>query len=233
MSKYSYTSRANIEGYVGETFPMIDDTTFDTYISQAEFQVNNICGYNGATTLSGMHTEAVSMEKVEGKIDVYGNLVVDVMHPPVHFDQFNNPMVSLLRFSLGGVRIDLNLDDGSTAYQLGSFLEVSESRRKILYPNMYFLPALSMVTPTAKINLYDLHDVKFFVTSSYIGGYDTIPPDVVLATNILAADIVHHRHNPDFLTRIQQGSYSADWSSDSEIMTKSTKILQPYIRYTW
>jgi len=233
MSKWNYTTRALVEGFIGLSSPTIDNTTFDSYITQAEYEVNNICGYNGATTTSGMLAESVKMEKVEGKIDPHGNLVVDVMHPPVNFDVYGNPMVSLLRFSLGGVRIDLTLDDGSTGYQLGSFLEVSENRRKILYPNMYFLPALSQVTPTAKINLYDLHDVKFFVTTSYIGGYQTLPADVSLATNILAGEIVLQRTNPGFLQSVHQGTYSADFGTTDKVYKKAMQILQPYIRYTW
>ena len=226
-----YSTRAKIEAFLNRTFPEVDNTTFDTYISAAETKINNDLGYNSQTTTSGLLSENITREKARGKIDNFGNLVVDVTKPPIHFDAFGNPIVSLLEFNFGGVRIPLQLTDGSTN-TLNTLLEVAESRRKLYYPSLYFYPAISTVTPTAKTNLYRLQDVSFWVDISYIGGYDTCPADIALACNYLVGEMLTHRDNPNFLTALRQGSYSVNYGSkDTEDIVR--KLLQPYMRVTW
>jgi hypothetical protein len=232
MSTFGYTTRSGVQNYLNRTFPEVSDGEFNTYISQAESYINNYCGYNAMTTTSGMMTEAVVREKVQGKLDSYNNLVIDLMKPPVHKDIYGNPMVSLIEFNIGSVRVTLNLTDG-TNNPLNSVLEVSENNRKVIYPSMYFLPVISTVTPTAKVNLWNLRDAKFWVDISYIGGYDVIPADITLAANLLVVDSLIMRDNIEGATSIRQGNYSITYDKNNAYTMKANIFLQPYIRYTW
>lgn len=233
-SPLGYTTRSKVEKYLNRTFSEVDTTEFNDYISQAETYVNNYLGYNAQTTSSGILQESITREKSVGKIDQFGNLVIDLMHPPIAFDVNNNPMVSLLEFNLGGIRIPLQLTDGSTN-SMNTLIEVSENRRKVYYPSLYFYPAISTVTPTAKMNLYNLRDVRFWVDISYIGGYSTVPGDITSATNILVANLILNRDNPNFAQSYTQGSFTVNYgnlSSDPAIK-QANVLLQPYVRYTW
>lgn len=229
-----YTTRAKVEKFVNRVFSEVDTTEFNDYITQSEAFINNFTGYNAQTTLSGMQAENVVREKTVGKIDNYSNLVIDVMKPPVQFDSNYNPLVTLIEFNNGGVRVTLNLTDGSTNAQ-NTVLEVSENRKKIIYPSMYFLPVMTNVTPTAKVNLYALKDIKFWVDVSYTGGYYTIPGDVTTAANYLVADMLQNRDNPNFGQSFRQGSYSVDFGSKADVIAGDVakRLLQPYVRYTW
>ena len=160
MNPLGYTNRTDVEGFLGRTFPEVTNAQFNKFISAAEAYINNQCGYNAQTTTSGMLCEAVVREKSSGKVDNDGNLVIDLQKPPVQFDSNNNPLVSLVEFNFGGVRVPLSLTDG-TANSLNTILEVSESRNKVYYPSMYFMPYLPTVTPTQKANIYNLRDARF------------------------------------------------------------------------
>lgn len=241
MALLGYTNRTNVENLYGKTFPEISSNEFDLYLGATEKWVNNYLGYNALTTTSGILTEKIVREKKVGKMDNYGNLVVDLSHPPVHFDINNNPMVDQLTFNMGGVEVILNLTDGSKTGK-NSFLESSENRRKIYYPNMYFLPAISTVTPTAKINLFNLRDVRFWTDISYTGGYDTIPEDITMAASFMALEFVTHRTNPNFFSTLTQGSMTMQFMQKSNQSKKFTtgenmriaqSLLQPYVINTW
>jgi len=226
-----YTTISGVQQFLNRTFPEVSGTEFNNYISAAETQINQLLGYNSQTTLSGLLSENIVREKARGKIDNFGNLVIDVTKPPIHFDAFGNPMVTLIEFNFGGIRIPLQLTDGSTN-TLNTLLEVAESRRKLYYPSLYFYPAISTVTPTAKTNLYRLQDVSFWVDISYTGGYDVIPADIALACNYLIGDMLVHRDNPSFLTAIRQGSYSVSYGNkETQNIVKS--LISPYMRVTW
>lgn len=227
-----YTTRDNVQKFLNRVFSEVSDAEFNNYISSAESYINNYLGYNASTTLSGMLSESVTREKVQGKLDSYNNLVIDLMKPPVHKDAYGNPLVSLVEFNIGSVRVTLNLTDGSTG-GLNSVLEVSENSRKVIYPSMYFLPVISTVTPTAKVNLWNLRDAKFWVDISYIGGYDTIPADVTMATNILVQDMLINRDNVNLASSVRQGNYSITYENESVAQKKAQSYLQPYVRYTW
>lgn len=228
-----YTNRSAVEGFLNRTFPEVGNTVFDTYIGAAEKWINNELGYNSRTTTSGILAESIVREKSNGKVDADGNLVIDVMHAPINFDSYGNPLVSLVEFNQGGVRVSLNLTDG-TNNALNTLLEVSETGRKIIYPSLYFFPALSTVTPTRKTNLYSLKDVRFWVDISYIGGYQTVPEDIQLATNYYVADILTHRDNPNFASSVHQGSYSVSYGNKAKGTADIvSKLLQPYKRVTW
>jgi len=231
-----YTTRPNVENFLHRTFPEVATDEFNGYILSAEAYVNNYLGYNGQTTASGILTETITREKTVGKIDQYGNLVVDVMKPPVNFDANGNPLVTLMEFNFGGVRVSMQLTDGSTN-ALNTLLEVSENRKKIIYPSIYFYPVISTVTPTAKMNLFSMRDVKFWVDTTYTGGYATTPYDIVLAMNYLVGDMLLHRDNPNFANRFQQGSYSVDYGNgigkNEKTVDAVNRLLQPYVRYTW
>jgi hypothetical protein len=112
---------------------------------------------------------------------------------------------------------------------------VSENRKKIIYPSMYFLPVMTNVTPTAKVNLYALKDIKFWVDVSYTGGFYTIPSDITAAANYLVIDMLQNRDNPNTASEIRQGSYMIRF--DDTKVTPNTemakKLLEPYVRYTW
>lgn len=235
-----YTTREKVENFINKPFPEVSTDEFNLYIGASEKYINNYLGYNSQTTLSGILTESIVREKSVGKIDNHGNLVVDLMHPPVHFDNYFNPQVSLLEFNQGGVSVSLQLTDGSQNTK-NTVLEVSENRRKVYYPHMYFLPAISSVTPSAKINLYNLRDVRFWVDISYIGGFDAVPEDIVLAANYLVAEFLLYRDNPNFLVSLTQGSMSQTFARKSsggglkisEGMHLAQSLLQPYVRNTW
>lgn len=235
-----YTTRSQVEAFLNRTFPEVSNNEFNGYIQAAEAFINNHCGYNGETTTSGMFSESIVREKNLGKIDNSGNLQIDVQHPPVNFDVNGNPLVSLVEYNFGGIRVPLQLTDGSSNL-LNTLLEVSENRRKIVYPSIYFLPYLPSVTPTAKMNLYNLRDVKFWVDVSYIGGFATLPQDVVQATNLIVGDILTRRDNPNFAEQVRQGSYQIQYFSprsdpkkvDNKALDNAKILLNPYVRYTW
>lgn len=229
-----YTTRSQVEKFLNRTFSEVDTNEFNDYICQAEAFINNFTGYNAQTTYSGMQAENVVREKTIGKIDNYNNLVIDVMKPPVQFDANGNPLVTLIEFNNGGVRVSLNLTDNSTN-ALNTVLEVSENRKKIIYPSMYFLPVMTNVTPTAKVNLYALKDIKFWVDVSYTGGFYTIPSDITAAANYLVIDMLQNRDNPNTASEIRQGSYMVRFD-DTKVTPNSEmakKLLEPYVRYTW
>lgn len=235
-----YTTRANVENFLKKTFPEVTDAEFNVYLKSAERYVDNYCGYNSETTTSGLLQESIVREKSVGKVDNFGNLVVDLHKPPIAFDAFGNPRVSLLEFNLGSVRITLNLTDG-TGNNLNTVLEVSENRKKVYYSSIYFLPAISTVTPTQKVNLFNLRDVRFWTDISYIGGYPVLPEDIVMATTYVCADLVMHRFNPMFLSSFTQGTMTQTFAPmtnnkgkmTSQYIQTANTLLQPYIRYTW
>lgn len=233
-----YTTRTQVENFAKRTFPEVATDEFNTYITAAESQINQITGYNARTTTSGMLSESIALEKHQGKVDSYGNIIVNVRHGPVHVDANNNPRVSLMRYSLGGVRVALNLTDGSNN-AFNSLLELSENRNTVVYPGIYFMPAISTVTPTAKLNLYALQDVKFFLEISYVGGYSTVPGEVQLSANYLVADMLLYRDNPNFVTGFRQGSYSVEFGDRNGLLPNDktiklvNRLLQPYKRVTW
>lgn len=235
-----YTNRANVENFLGRTFTEVTNAEFNNYIQSAEAYINNYTGYNAETTTSGMLSESIIREKCVGKISNNGDLVIDLAHPPVHFDANSNPIVTLVEYNYGGIRVSLQITDGSNN-ALNTLLEVSENRRKVVYPSLYFLPWLSTVTPTAKVNLYNLRDVKFWVDISYIGGFSPLPADVVMATNLLVGDMLTRRDNPNFVEAVRQGSYQVQYFSRSSVpgdpgnkaMDNAKKLLDPYVRYTW
>lgn len=237
-----YTNRSNVENYLHRTFSEVGSTEFDTYITAAERYINNFCGYNANTTLSGMLAENVVREKTPGKVDNYGNLVIDLMKPPVQFDSNNNPIVSLVEFNFGGVRVSLQLTDG-TSNALNTILEVSETRNKIIYPSLYFLPYLPTVTPTQKVNLYSLRDTKFWVDVSYTGGFYVLPGDIAQAATMLTAYFLTNRDNPNNAFSVKQGQYAVQFFPNNARFTKGEpvnptfaivdKLLSPYTRWTW
>lgn len=243
----NYTNRANVENFLGRVFSDITDTQFNAYLLSTEAIINNYTGYNAETTHSGMLCESIVREKSVGKIDNDGNLVIDVAHPPVQFDQYYNPIVSLVEYNFGGIRVPLQLTVNAAVQPLTSFLtllEVSENRRKIVYPSIYFLPYLPQVTPTAKMNLYNLRDVKFWADVSYLGGFPTIPGDVTQAANLICGNLIMTRDNPIFAQSLRQGSFSIDYFSRTNAGGKGNKaearaiqlaqqFLDPYVRWTW
>ncbi len=241
-SKLGYTTRANIENFLHRTFTEASDTEFDGYINSAEKYINNYTGYNAQTTTSGMLTETITREKTSGKIDPDGNLVIDVMKPPINFDANNNPLVTLVEYNFGGIRVPLQITDGTTN-ALNTLLEVSENRKKIVYPSIYFLPYLPTVTPTKKMNLFSLKDLKFWVDVSYTGGYSSVPDDVTQAANYLVTEMIVQRDNPNNAVRVRQGAYDIQYMPSSQRFVKGQPIsrnielanalLQPYVRYTW
>lgn len=237
-----YTTRAQVESFAGRIFSDVDTPTFNTYLLAAEQYINNELGYNSATTTSGIMAESITREKSPGKIDNYGNLVIDVRKAPINFDVNGNPLVTLLEYNFGSVRVPLSLTD-NTSNTLNTVLEVSENRQKIYYPSVYFLPYLPSVTPTRKTNLYALRDVMFWVDISYIGGYTTVPADIAMAANYLAVDMLTQRDNPSGVLSVRQGQYSVDYLPKSsqystgqpvnESYAIVNKLLQPYRRMTW
>lgn len=241
MANLGYTTRAQVEDFIGQTFPTISNASFDSYIAQAEAYINNLTGYNAATTTSGMLTEVINHEVVTGKLDSYNNVVVDLCHPPIQFDANRNPKITAMTFVFGAITVPLQLNDGTTnAYN--SVVTVAENRKKVYYPSIYFFPAISTVTPTAKLNLFNLHDVRFWIDISYTGGYDTIPADITAAANIIVADLVLNRKNPQYAQSIRQGAYSVDFTAASAnkgrmklspALERAGMYLQPYIRYVW
>src|SRR6185312_2620070 len=94
-----YTTRANVENFLNRTFPDISDIQFNSYLLATEYNINNYLGYIAETTTSGLLSESIVREKTNGKIDNYGNLVIDLMHPPVNFDSNQNPLVSLVEYN--------------------------------------------------------------------------------------------------------------------------------------
>lgn len=243
----NYTTRANVENYLNRTFTEVQTAEFDNYLLATEAYINNHCGYNNETTTSGMLQEFITREKVNGKIDNYGNLVIDVGKPPINFDSAFNPFVTLVEYNFGGIFVPLQTTVNNTVAPQPTnvtLLSVSENRRKIIYPSIYFLPYLPQVTPTAKMNLYSLRDTKFWVDISYLGGYQTLPLDVVQAANIICGDMLTQRDNPNFAQSIRQGSYSIDFfarsnaggtggRSETRALIKAQEMLDPYVRYTW
>jgi hypothetical protein len=70
-----------VELYLNRTFNEVSTTEFNNYLKSTEAFINNYLGYNSETTTSGIMSESITREKVQGKIDNDGNLVIDVSHP--------------------------------------------------------------------------------------------------------------------------------------------------------
>ena len=240
MSKIGYTTRTIVENFLGKQFPEISDSEFDIYIAGAEKYINNFTGYNAQTSVSGMLTQTIEAEKSIGKVDNYGNMVISLRHPPVHFDANRNPLVSRINYNQGAINIDLQMTDGTTGAK-NTVVEVSENRKKVYYPHLYFLPAISSLTPSAKINLYNLRDVRFWVDIWYTGGYDETPEDVQMACNYLVSEFVMRRTNPMFLSNITQGMMTMGYQSNqskkghliSPQMQIANQLLQSYVLHTF
>ena len=238
----NYTTRSQVENFAGRVFSDVSDTQFNAYMLSAEQFINNDLGYNSATTSSGIMAESIVREKNPGKVDDYGNLVIDVRKAPVNFDVNGNPIVTLVEYNFGGVRVPLQTTDGKTN-ALNTILEVSENRQKIYYPSIYFLPYLPSVTPTRKTNLYALRDVMFWVDISYVGGYTIVPSDITMAANYLTLSYLTQRDNPNNAFSIKQGQYQVQFQSNNPRFTKGQpvnqmydivdRLLQPYRRVTW
>lgn len=239
----NYTTRSQVENFAKRVFSEVQTAEFNSYLLAAEAYINNYCGYNNETTTSGMMYESITSERQVGKIDNYGNLVIDVGKPPVAFDVNGNPLVSLVQYEFGGIRVPLQITDG-TGNALNTLLDVSENRRKIIYPSIYFLPYLPTVTPTAKMNLYNLRDTKFWTLINYYGGYPVLPYDIVQAANILTLYFLTIRDNPNFVQMIRQGSYTVDYfqrsnrggdngRSESKMVIAAQEILDSYVRHAW
>jgi hypothetical protein len=236
-----YTTYANVTNMLHRDFPEVTANEQNLYLVAAEKYINNYCGYSGITTTSGMLSESIVREKHLGKVDSFMNMVIDLQHPPLHFDVNANPMVNLIEYNVGSVRVTLNLTDNSTA-TLNTVMEVSENRRKIVYPSLYFMPVIATVTPTAKINLFNLRDIRFWVDVSYIGGYDIIPEDITMAANYVVAEFLLHRDNPNYLVSMRQGEMSQTFIAKSgntkgqkisENMHIANMLLQPYVLNSW
>lgn len=237
MALLGYTNRTNVENFIGRTFPGVSNNEFDSYIGAAEIHINNYTGYNSPTTVSGMLTEVVTREKSMGKIDNYGNMVIDLRKPPIHFDANFNPLITLVEYNVGSISVSLTLTDG-TSNAKNTIIEVAANRKKVYYPQLYIVPALQTVTPTAKINLYDLKSTRFWTDISYTGGYDTIPDDITLATNYIVAEFLLHRENPLALMSMSQGSMSQTFTPKSRSargqklgtnIELAHALLQPYV----
>jgi hypothetical protein len=161
----------------------------------------------------------------------------------VHIDAYGNPQVSYMEYTQGGIHIPLQLTDGgATTGRYYSLIDLSETGKKLVYPSLYFFPAISTVTPTAKVNLMSLRDVRFYVTVSYIGGYDVVPADIEMAANILTAGICSFRDNPSLANSISQGTFSVTYRKGTgasqvrgmdPFIERANEILQPYVRVTW
>lgn len=237
----NYTNWQNVKNLANQTFPEIGTVEQAVYLNAADVFINNYLGYNAQTTTSGILSESIVREKHTGKIDNYGNLVIDLSHPPVHFDSNYNPLVTLVEFNVGAVSVALNLTDG-TGNAKNTVLEVSENRRKVYYPHMYFLPAVSAVTPTAKISLFNLRDVRFWTDISYIGGYDAVPADIVMAATYITLEFAMQRTNPAFLQSMTQGTMTQTFMTRSKTnsgfnlgmgIQTAQSLLQPYVIYTF
>lgn len=238
-----YTNRANVENFLGRVFSDVTDAQFAVFELATEVYINNYLGYNAETTTSGILAESIQNERTLGKIDNYGNLVIDLMKPPVLFDPNDNPRVTLVQYEFGGIRVPLQITDGTNNPQ-NTLLDVSENRRKIIYPSIYFLPYLPTVTPTAKMNLFNLRDTKFWVVCNYIGGYPTVPGDIVMAANLICGNMLTVRDNPNFAASLRQGSYQIEYflrgggggipgKTDNRALQAAQELLDPYVRYTW
>lgn len=237
-----YTTRANIESFAGKTYP-VTDAVMNRYIEQAEDYIDRYLGYDAQTTTSGILTQVITREKIPGKIDPFGNLVIDVYHAPVHIDEYGNPAVTYLEYSQGGIHIPMQLTDGqSTSGRYYSLLDLSENGRKLVYPSLYFFPAISTVTPTAKVNLNNLRDVRFFTTITYTGGYDSVPASIESAANLLVLGFLQIAENPNLAEAVRQGSFSINYFSAKQtnnlrgqtpFIARANELLQPFLRVTW
>jgi|SRR5579872_5049323 len=237
-----YTNWQNVQNFLNRPFTEIGTAEQNQYLLAAEAYIHNFCGYNMETTTSGLAREVVLKERHVGKIDANGNLSVDVYKPPINFDANDNPLITNMQFELGAIRIPLQLTDGSNN-ALNTLLSVDEGRRRVVYPSLYFLPAISTVTPTAKINLFSLRDIEFFVSISYTGGFQVIPADIVQATTMLAAMFALNRDNPNYAVMARQGSMQTQYLPTNPRYVKGEPVskhyenihmlLQPYVRNQW
>lgn len=244
---HGYTTRSAVEKILNRTFSEVSDSEFNTYLTAAERQVEQVLGYidvnsGTATTSSGILTQTISLERATGKVDSYGNLVINVKHGPIHVDANNDPDITYLSINGGVYNISLQLTNGAVG-GTNLILMLDDTRRVVSYPAQYVIAAISSITPTSKISFSNLRSLRFWTDISYTGGFDDIPADIALATAYLTADQVQLRDNPSSALSFQRGNYRVElrrYELGASAGAKKTTfqqmaevLLQPYMRVTW
>lgn len=199
-SRFSYTTKEQLENLLLISIDASFNTQIDTWISAAERRVNQYTGY---TTASGMLMEQITGEVAESRVDGDLNLVIFPRKNPI-------ASVSSLQIKKGSYAITLSLTNSSGDARYA----IPDPGNMIVYPNYE-------VTQTATSALFirnfvDIKFSRFFTKLDYIAGYNPLPEDVQYATTLIAADIFMKQSNKEGLVSVTQGRLSKRWSDNKD-----------------
>lgn len=210
-----YCDESDIQNFLMLDIDNSFSTQISTWIASAEKWVNNYLGY---TTASGIFREEfTNVVEDTATIDSEGNLVI--------FPR-KTPLVSVSSISLikGTDTLDLDLadDGGNTRYNIPA------DRDMIVYSG----EELSFSGAATLDSFFDLRYTKFYVKMSYIGGYESIPADIHMATVNVASDYIMRQANKEGLESVSQGGISKRWfqrkGGESDFIEDAKVLLAPY-----
>ena len=199
-------------------FPTMDlslynDTTLSGLVTRASSVADNFLGYT-------LPYETITSEKQEGIVDADGNLTIFTAKFPID-------TVSAITVSKGTVQLKLTLLD--TAQNLNRYdIIPSWQQNEIVYPNNQ----LSLTGAIRITSFYQLRQTRFYTTTTYNAGYQTIPSDVKQAIALLVIDMVAaSNYNPMGAQHVSQGGVSYSFGAGgSEREAEAFELLARYRR---
>lgn len=187
-------------------------STVSGMISEASAYVDNFC------QVDGFDLQSVTGEKSEVVITNQGDL-------QVHPRRFPLLSISAIDLKRGTFSLALTLTSGAT-----SLVEIPTSRRYAVYPNTY-------LTSVGTFTINDLRAVRpydVFAEVDYLGGYQTIPGPIKVATMLIFRDLVNKRLNVVGASQITQGGitikYAEKTDGKSDDVRDAETLLAPYVR---
>lgn len=213
-NQLGYCDKIDVENYLLLDIDESFDTQIDDWIASAEALVNQYLGY---TTASGILLETITDEKVMGRVDTEGNLMVFPTKIPISSVQG----LSLIK---GTTVLSLDTTDGSGTPKYNIPVESDY----ILYPNSEFSASGNDTIG----GFGNLKNNKFYVNIDYVAGFTEVPADIRQATVNLVADIVQRHTNKEGLESVTQGRVSKRyWSrtdGHSDFYLDAMSLIQKY-----
>lgn len=194
-------------------FTQYSDATISGMISRASSQMDNFLQYS-------LVVEDVVGEKNETIVTSQGNLQVYPRKFPII-------SVSAIQIKLGTVHLDLNLTDGAGNPRY----DIPFRARSVTYPYQ----EISVTGVMSIRNFYQLRSVETFTVINYRAGYETIPPDLKDACNLMTKDIFIRQANPMDVKALTQGAISMtfrDADDETRWVKNAKSIMQSYRKFT-
>lgn len=214
-SKKGYADKTDVENFLLIEISSAFDSQIEDWIATAEKTIDNYLGY---TTSSGILAEEISEELTECFVDSDLNLKVFPRKSPII-------SVSDITLKKGTSTLTLTLTDNDGNEK---FL-IPEPKKFITYPEYEFTyTGSSIITSLAQ-----LRGTEVYASTTYIAGFEEVPPPIRLATVNFVADSVMRQQNKEGLEYIQQGSISKRWagrdrSGRSDFIRDAYEYLMPY-----